>query len=101
MKKQKLPTHCWRIRGFDGTAEIFNQTGPVQQMSESGLKALLQALAARHLTPPEVVAAYAKRGAQTFRTLLEVHTENQIEKRRALYTCGENPHYIATVEKYL
>jgi hypothetical protein len=98
MNKQKEPKRCWRIRGYDSTTEIFDQSVPIGQMTESNMKELLRALVARDLSPREVIGAYAKRGARISNSLLEIRKENQLEqeKRRTNYTCGHNPHYIAT-----
>jgi len=62
------------------------------------MKELLRALVAKNLSPCDVIGAYAKRGARISNELLDVRQENQLERRRPLYTCGANPHYIATTE---
>lgn len=96
MNDRKEAKRCWRIRGYVSTTEIFNQSVPIGQMTESGMRELLRALAARDLSPLEVIGAYAKRGTRISNGLLEIRTENQPEKRRTIYTCGHNPHYIVT-----
>jgi hypothetical protein len=97
MKNQK-PKRCWRIRGYDGTIEIFDQSVPIGQITESSIKELLRALVSKNLSPPEVIGAYAKRGARISNEFLDICKENILEKGRTLYSCGTNPHYIATTE---
>jgi hypothetical protein len=96
MNSQREPERCWRIRGYDSTTEIFDQNIPVGQMTESNMKELLRALAARGLSPREIIGAYARRGTRISNGLLDIRRENQPEKRRTNYICGDNPHYIAT-----
>jgi len=96
MNNQRELKRCWRIRGYDSTTEIFDQNVPIGQMTENCMKELLRALVARDLSPREVIGAYAKRGTRISNGLLEIHKENQPEKRRTIYTCGHNPHYVAT-----
>lgn len=63
-------------------------------LSEYQLKALLRALAgASGLELDEIVGAYARKGCRIHNGLLEV----QKDKRRNVYTCGENPHFVARV----
>ena len=98
MNHQKEPKRCWRIRGYDSTTEIFDQSVPIGQMTESSMKELLRALVARDLSPREVIGAYAKRGTRISNGLLGIRKENQPEKRRTNYTCGQNTHYVATTK---
>ena len=98
MKSQTRSARFWRIRGYDSTAEILDMTISIGQITESGLEGLLRALVARDLSPSELVGAYAKRGTLISNRLLDVRRSNDVEKRRMAYTCGENPHYIATLE---
>ena len=98
MKKQKEPKRCWRIRGYDSLTPIFDQSVPVGQLTESNMKELLRALVAKDLLPHELIGAYAKRGTKIHNRCLEIQKENQPEKRRTIYTCGDNPYYTADVE---
>ena len=98
MKEHKEPKRCWRIRGYDSTTEIFDQSVPLGQMTEGNLKELLRMLVAKNLFAGELIGAYAKRGTRISNGLLEIRKENQSEKRRTIYTCGQNPHYVATSE---
>lgn len=96
MKKQTEPKRCWRICGYDSTKEIFDQIVPIGQITESNVKEILRALAAKDLSAREVIGAYAKRGTQLFNGLLDIRQENDDVKRRTNYYCGDNPHFIAT-----
>lgn len=50
MKKQKEPKRCWRIRGYDSLAPIFDQSVPTGQMTEGNMKELLRVCgSAKHL----------------------------------------------------
>ncbi|MGC2613254.1 MAG: hypothetical protein WA354_04420 [Terracidiphilus sp.] len=98
MKNQISSNCCWHIRGYDGTTEIFDQSVSIRQITDSGIKELLRALVAKNLSPHELIGAYAKRGTQVSNDLLEIRKENQLEKKRTLYTCGANPHYAAITE---
>jgi hypothetical protein len=62
------------------------------------MKELLQALVAKDLSPRELIGAYAKRGTRISNGFLEIRRKNLIENRRTIYTCGQNPHYIASTE---
>jgi hypothetical protein len=98
MKKQKEPKRCWRIRGYDSLTLIFDESVPTGQMTEGNMKELLRVLVAKDLLPHELIGAYAKRGTRISNALLEIQKENQFEKRRTVYTCGNNPFYSADVE---
>jgi hypothetical protein len=98
MKKQKEPKRCWRIRGYDSLTPIFDQSVSVGQMTEGNMKELLRVLVAKDLSPHELIGAYAKRGTRISNALLEIRKENLPEKRRTIYTCGNNPWYTADVE---
>jgi hypothetical protein len=51
---------CWHIQGFDSTTRIFDESIPIEQMTESSMmKELLRALMAKDLSPREVIGAYA------------------------------------------
>lgn len=98
MERQKKPKRCWRIRGYDSTTEIFNQSIPLGQMTKNGMIELLRALVAKDLSPSEIIGAYAKQGTRISNGFLKIRKENQQEKVRTLHTCGQNPHYVATAE---
>ena len=98
MKNQKVPKLCWRIRGYDSTVEVFDESVPIGQITKSSIKELLRTLVARNLSPREVIGAYAKRSTRISNHFLDIQITNEPEKRRTVYTCGENPHYIATTE---
>jgi hypothetical protein len=95
VKKQREPNRYWRIRGYDSATEIFDQSVPIGQMTDNNMKELLRVLVARDLSPRELIGAYAKRDTPISNSLLDIRKENQPEKRRTLYTCGDNPHYVA------
>ena len=98
MKKQKEAKRCWRIRGYDSLTLIYDQSVPTGQMTEGNMKELLRVLVAKDLMPLELIGAYAKRRTRISNRLLEIQKENQPEKQRTLYTCGQNPYYTADVE---
>lgn len=62
------------------------------------MKELLRALVTKDLLPRELIGAYSRRGTKIHNRSLEIQKENLPEKRRTLYTCGDNPYYTADVE---
>ena len=98
MEKQNEPKRYWRIRGYDRATPIFDQSIPIGQITNGNMEELLRVLVAKGLSPRELIGAYAKRGTKIHNGFLEIHKENQPEKRRTLYTCGHNPHFVAFIE---
>lgn len=98
MKRHKEPQRCWRIRGYDSLTLIFDERIPIGQITEGALKELLRALAAKDLSPHELIGAFAKRRTSISNTFLEIQKETQFEKRCTIYTCGNNPFYSAEVQ---
>ena len=98
MKKQKEPKRCWRIRGYDSLTPIFDESIPVGQITQDKVMELLRALVAKHLLPHDLIGAHARRGTKIHNNQLEIQKENLPEKRRTLYSCGDNPYYTADVE---
>jgi hypothetical protein len=98
MKKPTEAKRSWRIRGYDSLTEIFDESVPIGQMTEGSVKELLRSLVAKGLSPRELIGAYAKRGTRISNTLLQIKNENQPDKRRTCYTCGDNPFYTAVIE---
>ena len=98
MKKKEEPQWCWRIRGYDSLAQIFDERISAGQITEGALKELLRALVAKDLSPHELIGAYAKRRTSISNGLLEIQRETQLEKKRTIYTCGNNPYYSAEIE---
>lgn len=98
MSSDDEPKRVWRIQGYDGSELIFEERFPISQMTTEQVIQLLRALASRHLSSTEIVGAYARRRTRLANDLLHVHKDWQDEKRRMVYMCGENPHYVATPE---
>ena len=80
---------AWRIEGYDSIELIFERDVP-GNLSESEVLAMLQRLAARHLSPDEIVSASLRRGAKNRSELLD-----PIGRKDSLHV-GQNPYYIAT-----
>jgi hypothetical protein len=97
MKKQTEPKRCWRIRGYHSWTEIFDEMVPIGQITESNVREVLRALAAKNLSAHEVIGAYARRGTRLFNGLLDIRQESDDAKRSTNYYCGHNPHFTATV----
>lgn len=98
MNRNDKPKRVWRVQGYDGSELIFEERFPISQMTTEQLIQLLRALASRHLSSHEIVGAYARRRTRIANDLLHVHKDEQHEKHRTVYMCGENPHYVATSE---
>lgn len=84
----------WRIRGYDGSREIFDTRVEVGQITYDQVKQMLKALAVKAgLDYDEIVGAYAKRRTKIANDLLAIHREAE----SATLRCGTNPHFVATV----
>jgi hypothetical protein len=99
MRRSKAPQRIWHVEGYNSTELIFDERFPTGQMTVEQVKRLLQALASRHLTDNEIVGAYATRKTHIANRLLDVHKDQQHEKRRTVFMCGDNPYYVATPEE--
>ena len=67
---------------------------PYGSISETRLRALLAALAAKHgLTDDEIVDAYLNPKAKGHRVLLDV----QLDSTAYVLSCGDNPHFTAQI----
>ena len=85
----------WKIEGHDSLDQIFERVIPKSSLTEKGVIALLQRLSARHLDPDEIVSSSLQPKASGYRPLLESRVSQA--GRRPTITCGENPHYVASV----
>jgi hypothetical protein len=85
----------WRIRGYDGSAEIFETRIEIGQITYDQLKQMLKTLTAKAaLDYREIVGAYAKRRTKIANDLLAIHRESE----SATFSCGTNPHFVASLE---
>lgn len=81
----------WLIQGYDGLQRIFRlRVSPV--LSDREIEALLQRLVAQHLTRSEIIAGSLRKRMKAYSPNLSVHRE----QRRRVFSCGSNPHYIAS-----
>ena len=84
----------WLIRGYDGATTIYEKKIDAEQITEELVKSLLMALAAKAgLTFDEIVGAYAKKRTKIANDLLQVQREGP----HTMFTCGSNPHFIASL----
>lgn len=79
----------WRIEGYKSTTKLFEYRIPQRELDESGLKRLLELLAARHLEPDELIPSAMGKSA-----LLEVQSDTT-RGNRLTYWVGTDPHYVA------
>jgi len=85
---------AWRIEGFDGLEKIYEEDIKTGIFTENQIKILLQTLTAKaSLNFNEIVGALARRKSKRSNDLLIVKHHKPYQK----YSCGENPHFIATV----
>lgn len=83
----------WLIQGYNSLDRLFAyKVSPA--LSEVEVGALLQRLAARDLSPTEIVGASVRKGMRSYNALLEVRKEH---RERTILSVGENPHYIASL----
>ena len=91
MIKQKY----WHIKGYDSQTKIYDQKVKIGCFSESQIKNLLKALAAKSgLDFDEIVGAYAKKGTKISNDLLLIQKDGHYP----IYSCGGNPVFIARVD---
>lgn|GEM_PF-848668 len=84
----------WRIRGYDSSELLFDETVRLGLFTENGIRRLLQTLAAKEgLSHSEIVGAYARRGTLGSNDHLEVHKDFS----QPTWMCGSNPHFVASV----
>ncbi len=84
----------WRIQGFDGLKQIYQEDVGAGIFTERQLKILLQTLVAKaSLDFNEIVGALARRKSKRSNELLVVKHEKPYPK----YSCGDNPFFTATV----
>lgn len=83
----------WIIRGYDGTVKLFEFIAP-GNLSQREVEMMLSRLAARDLTPEEVIDSSKRRNHRGSKRLLEARTD----WRGAAFTIsvGENPYYVAS-----
>lgn len=86
---------CWRVRGYESFECIFDRVIPLGQMGQ--VSAMLQLLAARHLSADEIVTASLRRGSALYIPLLEPHVPTTGPHSVSV---GANPYYIATREPW-
>jgi hypothetical protein len=89
----RLHKRSWLVQGYDGLEPIFQRKLP-SSMSEKEIGALLQRLAARDLSVSETINASLRKGMRARSSALEVKREH---RQRFILSCGENPHYIASL----
>ena len=88
----------WRIVGSDSMKETFSRSVPAGALSDREVKALLQRLAARHLTDSEVVSASLRKNATGHASHLEIIPVGG-SKVYGWMTTGSGPHYTATIRE--
>ncbi|MGH7204845.1 MAG: hypothetical protein ACREI2_01405 [Nitrospiraceae bacterium] len=84
----------WHIEGYDSLNKIYERKVKVGYFSQNQIQALLMALAAKAgLSFNEIVGAYAKKGTKIANELLSIQKDGPY----SIYSCGDNPHFIARV----
>jgi hypothetical protein len=82
----------WHIKGYDGLAKIYDRKVKSGYYGENQVQLLVQVLAAKAgLSFDEIVGAYARKRSKISNDLLSVRRDG----RGPVFTCGENPHFIA------
>ena len=86
----------WVITGFESTESVYKHQLPLASLSEAEVVTLLQRLAARHLTPDEVVSASVREDTPGYTNLLEVMPDRG---GKYALSVGHHHHYTATIEE--
>ncbi len=88
----------WRIEGYDSCVTVFQKTLPFGKLSEAQMVALLQRLAAKHLSDNEIVAASLRPNASGYAPLLDHRVASRATgAARYMISIGTNPHYVASI----
>lgn len=96
----KKSVRVWEIVGTDSTTEIAHLTIPAGRITSDQLKALLQALVAKHsLSDSEIAASFLKRNAIGRADLLEVAVRLDGQGGFSCYECGSNPYFTARIRE--
>jgi len=88
-----MPRRVWKIRGYDGDKQVFEQSIPAGSLTDQEMIALLQRLASRHLSDGDVIASSLKKNASGYAPLLEVRRHHW-----TFATEGQPFRYTAAVE---
>jgi hypothetical protein len=75
----------WKIKGYNGTEKILDQTIALNSADEMKITSLLKELASKNLTPSEISAGLA-----------DVHKDDAAGNR-IIFHAGQNPHYVASL----
>jgi len=75
----------WKIDGYDGTEQIFEQRIPLNNASSERIAGILKDLASKHLTPGEISAGLA-----------DVRSDAQ-HGNRIILMAGQDPYYVAAL----
>ena len=86
----------WIIEGYDGLKPLFREKIAFGSLPGGRIESVLQTLAAKHLTPSEIIGAHAKRKTKRANELLAVRREPGLPA----YMCGDSPHYTAVIEDF-
>ena len=86
----------WIIKGYEGTAEIFDAKVKVHLFTERQIGVLLRTLTAKYLDHDEILGALARRKSPMANDLLEVQKEGPFP----MFRCGVDTHFIAKVEPF-
>ena len=86
----------WIIRGYDSSTKLFELPAP-GNLNEREIEMMLARLAARDLTPEEVIDSSKRRNHRGAKSLLEAHTDWR--GKAFTISVGENPYYTASKHK--
>jgi hypothetical protein len=90
-KTRARSQYSWQIRGYEGAREIYREDLSAGQFTDNTVKACLQALCARALTPSETIGALTRRKTKRANPLLDV----RFDASSRMYLCGTGVHYLA------
>ena len=89
------PGTCWKIAGYANGKIFFERTLPYHHLTSGQASGLIQRLAARHLSPEDIVTASQKMGTSGRTDHLEVRC---ISGRPLRLTTAGDPYFTASVE---
>lgn len=87
----------WKIVGYDGAEKLFEKVLPLESLSEREMTALLQRLAAKCLTPDEIISASLRRNSKSYAALLEPRQQSRPASARFCISVGGAQYWVASV----
>jgi hypothetical protein len=87
----------WKIVAYDGSHKLFEKVLPLGSLSEGEMTTLLQRLAARSLSPDEIISASLRPDSKSYAPLLEAQQQSRPAASRFYISVGTAQNCVASV----